>query len=518
VSSETAGDDGTQLFGQPVTSITGGGSITADLRRAIEYPRTMSTSVLLRGGISFAASLVYIGIPLVHGYLLTATRDAADDEPAPTFDDWLRMTGRGIGLVALATAFLFGSLVVAALFMALSGAEEISDPAAAVLVLWFGYAWPWVVAVYAIQSWRGFLRGASWQWLVSSNYVLTVAVSTVLAIAGYLLTAISVISIVGWPFVGFGTMAVYSVFVGQRYQSWLDHGGDTAAPFEAATDTIRPALSALGTDQGSQAATTPPTSSDGGATDDAAEETRDDQFPDRARTVETDGPIAMVQTEDGQRGLVLETDDPDAQAAFEQCVQTWQSLDETPEVATVTVTGSEPRPWVAFDCDDGLLTAVGGDLADGAVSAIVNDVTEAVAVGRMYNHVHGDLTPECVCIRREGGTASARQRVSGTVAEWGIRRAVRNVTDNSVQTPYAPPELADGGGADTAVDVYQVAAIAHYALTGTPPATDGQWTPPNDETLPDSVVETLRRGLAPDPAQRHDSVESFAGDLETALS
>lgn len=543
MSDESEPEAESSYFGRPMTEIPDGGSLGGDLRRAISYPRTMTSRTFLGGGIAFAASLLYLGAPLALGYQLTAARRAASDEPAPTFDQWYWLFGRGLGYAVLASALVFLSVVLAAVvsvfFEAIGlapSSTEMSDSVAAFLVLWLVYTWPWIVGVYGARSWREFARPRSWRWLVTLDYAATVLVAAVIALGGYLVTGLSVITIVGWPFVGFYVMTVFSVFTGQRYRDWLVNGGaetgvlasiDTGV-FESVAQRIRSigdGVSATGASTPTAETSTSSGSSTVPSTEnavDGADESTDDEFPDRARRIEGDGHITVLERDEGERGLRLESDDPDARESFEGTVQVWQSLDGTPEVTAVTESGSDPRPWVAFDAGDGPLTAFGGDLADDAVLAVLNDVAEALATGRMYNHAHGDLSPACIYVTREGGTAAARQRVSATVAEWGLRRAVRAVLADFERTAYTPPELTGDGGADDAVDVYQIAAIAHYALTGRPPFEGDElgteWEPPTGFRLPAGVTAALERGLAPAPADRYDDVSSFVRALNRALS
>jgi serine/threonine-protein kinase len=89
--------------------------------------------------------------------------------------------------------------------------------------------------------------------------------------------------------------------------------------------------------------------------------------------------------------------------------------------------------------------------------------------------------------------------------------------DEAQRTPFVAPEVRRGEPGDPATDVYAVAAIVYYALTGTEPAAE---SPPPPRTLrpaiPQAVERVILRGLKPEPRERYftatEMLEDFVSD------
>lgn len=525
-------------LGRGVDRLPEGGSLVGDLRRAFAYLQTISRRSALLGVGSTVASVLYLGIPLVTGYALAATRRCGANRPAPTFDDWRRLFTRGFWFLVVTVAGGLG-LLVAFAFVAVT----VGPQGDAFALLWFLsiiYLWPWSVVMYPTHTWRDLIAIEPWQWLFTADYAATALTANGLLIAGTIVTGLGLLTIVGAPVAAFATYVVIGAFLGQRYATAVATDGGSfsipwsriraAVPSERIRAVARDAVgSAAATASAAGGADGPATASGSGgsgepATADAGEEERRDyeRLRERAREVDQDGPISLAEAGDGGRVgfLQLAVDDGDASAAFDVAVDRWDGISHNPTVTTVHAVGDDAS-WVAFDAAADRLADVGGDLPPEAVRAVVGDVATALTTGRQYNIAHGDLRPECVYVDRGG------ERASAAVAEWGLRREVFAAVGLEPTAAYLAPEQLGGGAADHAVDVYQIAAVAYYALCGAAPYEgveaadvvegDHDWTPATAE-LPDGTARVLGRGLAVDPDERYDSVSDFRRAFDAALS
>ncbi|HKC48070.1 MAG TPA: serine/threonine-protein kinase [Gemmatimonadales bacterium] len=89
--------------------------------------------------------------------------------------------------------------------------------------------------------------------------------------------------------------------------------------------------------------------------------------------------------------------------------------------------------------------------------------------------------------------------------------------DEAQRTAFVAPEVRKGEPGEPSTDVYAVAAIVYYALTGTEPAAE---SPPPPRSLrpaiPQAVERVILRGLRPEPRQRYftatEMLEDFVAD------
>lgn len=545
--SEESADEG-GIFGRSVTTLPESAGLTAAVRRAMAFQRTMTTGTVLRGGLLFLGSALYLPLPLLLGYLLDVGRSVGRNEPAPDFGNWQRLYLRGLGLVVVQTALFVALLFAAAFVSVLRGGGETSDAVASLLIFGFLYVLPWSIAVYGHGSWRAFLGRRAWRWLVSPQYLVTALVAAVVLTVGYVVFALSVLTLVGWLFVGFLLGTVLTALVGQRYHDYAgsqrDDNGAAAGSgaLESVAETVRDALSSDSTAAG---AASDPTGTAGGAaskpdgtageatagTDTRPTETDYTRFRERARHLETEGAIERLEAGDGGRVqfVSLATDEEAAVAAFERAVGRWEGISGSEGVATVYDHGDDPTPWAAYDPLDGSLRAM-GELSPGGVLAVTDAVADAMTTGRRYNIAHGAVRPACVFVEREGGAGPAADRVDATVGDWELQRELAAVTDTvTLPARYCAPEQFGDGQTNDRVDVYQLAATAHYALFGRPPFADVEraaltdpersvsWQAPEGWHVTDETVAVFERALATDPAERHDSPREFYRALHRAL-
>ena len=150
------------------------------------------------------------------------------------------------------------------------------------------------------------------------------------------------------------------------------------------------------------------------------------------------------------------------------------------------------------------------------VDAVLSGLTAAHSIGV----IHRDLKPENIVIDRY-----RRWRI----ADFGIANIWGEEAAGASGTPaFAPPEQLLGEPQDGAADCYSTAAIVYFALAGKPPYGDSDVRSilaravAHDVHLdgfPEEVADWLRRGLAPDVANRfQDSGVMRAAWRETVLA
>ncbi len=173
------------------------------------------------------------------------------------------------------------------------------------------------------------------------------------------------------------------------------------------------------------------------------------------------------------------------------------------------------------------LVRAGGATLRRRVEAL-EQVARAVHAAHEQGVVHRDLKPENVLLDDAGRPY---------VADFGLARLVdrqTRLTQSGVAlgtAAYMPPEQVDGKGVDARSDVYALAAILYFLLTGRPPfqgATDlnvitavlRQPPEPPSRVAPDvpPALEALcLRGLAKDAAARPPSAAALADALAAWL-
>ena len=154
------------------------------------------------------------------------------------------------------------------------------------------------------------------------------------------------------------------------------------------------------------------------------------------------------------------------------------------------------------------LTAERGPLPPEYVAGIGSQVASALVAAHVEGIVHRDVTPGNVLIAADG---------TAKLADFGISRALGEgtVTDGGViaGTPaFLAPEVAGGGEASFASDVFSLGATVYSAVEGAPPfgrdenpyallrrAARGEVVPPRQAG---PLTEVLTRMLRPEPLER----------------
>ncbi len=140
----------------------------------------------------------------------------------------------------------------------------------------------------------------------------------------------------------------------------------------------------------------------------------------------------------------------------------------------------------------------------------VESVLDGLAVAHANGIIHRDLKPENILIDRY-----QRWRI----ADFGIAHAIGGSIAGASGTPaFAAPEQLLGEEQGATTDLFAVAGIVHYALTGRSPfeGADGRAILASQlagrlalDEFPDALAAWLRRALAPDPHDRYRDAETM---------
>ena len=143
--------------------------------------------------------------------------------------------------------------------------------------------------------------------------------------------------------------------------------------------------------------------------------------------------------------------------------------------------------------------------------------------------IHRDIKPANVMITRDAKVL---------VMDFGIARLVGG-PETAPQTSavmgtasYLSPEQAQGHAVDARSDIYSLGAVLYEMLAGRPPFTGESPmaiaykqvndTPPPPSTMnadvPPELDAIVMRALSKNPANRYQSGQEFADDLERALT
>jgi DNA-binding beta-propeller fold protein YncE len=176
------------------------------------------------------------------------------------------------------------------------------------------------------------------------------------------------------------------------------------------------------------------------------------------------------------------------------------------------------------------IVAAEGPLDPARVARIVGGVASALDAAHEQGLVHRDVKPANVLVE----TADSRERVY--VCDFGISRSESGgtITDSGAvmgSLDYVAPEQLEGGTVDRRADVYSLACVAYFALTGEPPyprdsdvakmyAHVHAPRPRPSRLVPaigPAVDETIARALAVDPGRRPQTAGEFAALLQDSL-
>jgi serine/threonine-protein kinase len=160
-------------------------------------------------------------------------------------------------------------------------------------------------------------------------------------------------------------------------------------------------------------------------------------------------------------------------------------------------------------------------------ATIAQEIAEALGAAHAHGVIHRDIKPANVMITREGKVL---------VMDFGIARLISG-PETAPQTSavlgtasYLSPEQAQGQSVDARSDIYALGVVLYEMLTGRPPFTGDSpmaiaykqvnATPPAPSSanpdVPPELDAVVMRALSKNPANRYQTGQEFADDLERA--
>lgn len=228
--------------------------------------------------------------------------------------------------------------------------------------------------------------------------------------------------------------------------------------------------------------------------------------------------IGYVRLEEADESLRLffpaEGVDPDATTAFQRVANDWYNASTHPNIVAVSDVGNRPRPWLLAPEPEGSTFETANPAHDDLID-IVEGIGDGLRSAGHYNTRHLALHPGSIYLRSEDSQP--------VIDEWGLERACALAAEDWTPSRFSPPELFDRPETSTeSVDIYGFAAVVYFLLTGEAPLPSRrEWVPPAppSEYLDTPTFDDLfQEALAPDPADRHDSIYGLERDLVDSIS
>jgi serine/threonine-protein kinase len=204
-----------------------------------------------------------------------------------------------------------------------------------------------------------------------------------------------------------------------------------------------------------------------------------------------------------------------------------------PGIVSVYDSGDGDDPYIVMQYIEGRtladFLASGGTLPPAKATEIAQEIAEALAAAHAHGVIHRDIKPANVMVTREGKVL---------VMDFGIARMITG-PETAPQTSavlgtasYLSPEQAQGQPVDARTDIYSLGVVLYEMLAGRPPFTGDSpmaiaykqvnESPPAPSALnaevPPALDAVVMRSLAKNPANRYQTAQEFADDLERARS
>jgi serine/threonine-protein kinase len=174
-----------------------------------------------------------------------------------------------------------------------------------------------------------------------------------------------------------------------------------------------------------------------------------------------------------------------------------------------------------------------GPLAPAAAVALVRQLANALAAAHAAGIIHRDLKPENIIYDPRTHTVK--------LLDFGIARDAEEPPEERLTRTgffvgtlqYVAPEALSGELVDGRADIYSLAKITYYMLTGRHPhegrsprelfqqLLSGRPTPmseASDRKFPPALEAAVMKGLARHPGDRQSTVTAFADEVEAGLT
>jgi serine/threonine-protein kinase len=223
------------------------------------------------------------------------------------------------------------------------------------------------------------------------------------------------------------------------------------------------------------------------------------------------------------------TADPEVVERFRREARLAAQLTHPHIVNTYNIGGRAGLLWYTMEYVRGQslarLVQKDGSQAPERVLRMLNEALAALQYAHRRGLVHRDLKPENILI--DGATGAIR------IADLGLAMALTRsdgrsgVASRSGTPEFAAPEQLLGEPVDQRADLYSLALVAWYAITGELPFGGGSVEsviarqtagepPRSGERVPDWLADVLLRGAARVPGERFVSADEFAAALRDA--
>jgi serine/threonine-protein kinase len=202
-----------------------------------------------------------------------------------------------------------------------------------------------------------------------------------------------------------------------------------------------------------------------------------------------------------------------------------------PGIVSVYDSGDGDDPFIVMQYIEGRtladFLASGNTLPVAKATEIAQEIAEALAAAHAHGVIHRDIKPANVMVTREGKVL---------VMDFGIARMITG-PETAPQTSavlgtasYLSPEQAQGQAVDARTDIYSLGVVLYEMLAGRPPFTGDSpmaiaykqvnESPPAPSSLnpevPPALDAIVMRALSKNPANRYQTAQEFADDLERA--
>jgi eukaryotic-like serine/threonine-protein kinase len=145
-------------------------------------------------------------------------------------------------------------------------------------------------------------------------------------------------------------------------------------------------------------------------------------------------------------------------------------------------------------------------------------VLDAVSFAHARNVIHRDLKPSNILVTDQGQVRLLDFGVARLLQAETLAPSLTRSFGRALTPEYASPELLRGEPVDVRSDIYSLGIVLHELLTGRRPALGEVSATDPGSSLTEPLRESLRRALAPLPAERYATAAQFAAQLNAALA